>query len=74
MPERPSVSEVMHEAEVRVRVEAELDEEMELAGTRDQAMRAVVVSATGAGIILIPLAALVLGAAVRLFGLASGLY
>lgn len=74
MAERLTPAEVMEEAAVRARVEGELREEMEHAGERDRAIRAVVVAVAASAIVLIPLLALLLGLAVRIFGLASGLY
>lgn len=74
MAERLTPAEVLHEAEVRDRVEKEMAEEAEAAGERDQAMRALVTSAAVGAIVLIPLLALLLGLAVRIFGAASGLY
>lgn len=48
--------------------------EAETAGERDQAMRALVTTTAVVAIVLIPLLALLLGLAVRIFGMASGLY
>lgn len=69
-----SIAEVMHEAEVRGRVEGEMAEEMEQAGERDKAIRAVTIFTVVAVVVLVPLLALVLGVAVRIFGAVSGLY
>lgn len=62
------------EHEVRADLARELAEDVERAAERDRAFRALTTSAVLGGIVLIPLAAAVLGGAVRIFGLVSGLY
>jgi|GEM_PF-6471785 len=69
-----TLGEEMAAAELRGQVEAELAAELEAAGERDRAYRALVMSVTMAVLVMLPLVALVLGASVRLFGWASGLY
>jgi hypothetical protein len=73
MPDR-SLSEELVRAEVRAELAEEMATELAEAGDRDRAYRALVISGVLAAIILLPLAGLALGVAVRLFGWASGLY